>query len=42
MEEQTNEIKETNNNNDVFVVNGVANYSFVKGSSNNTSTLSSP
>ena len=41
MEEQTNEIKETNNNNDVFVVNGVANYSFVKGSSNNTSTLSS-
>ncbi len=38
MEENINEIKE--NNNDVFIVNGVANYSFVKESTTKISILS--
>lgn len=41
MDFQENQTNQENQNNDIFVVNGVANYSFVKGSPNTASTLSS-
>lgn len=41
MDSQENQINQENQNNEVFVVNGVANYSFVKNNVSNVKTLSS-
>ena len=41
MDFQENQTNQENQNNDVFVVNGVVNYSFVKNNVNNVKTLSS-